>query len=337
MRLTSAILSAILLALLSPPPSRAQTTQPKSWPNRAVPDFGVVFNEDGDNNFPTKDQDYNRRYLRDSVDSMLGSGVRAHARCIGAGSDVLYYPTKVASTVGWRDVAKESSTVQNGRPGLAAGVEPLRIVGNRCNEVGIAFFPSVRMNDAHFARTPDDHQLTGKFWLDHRDLAMKNNRFDFSHEKVRQFRLDQIFEALDRYGDVSSGVQLDFNRHAMFFPAGQEREKAHLITEMIAAVREKLDQSNGSTAGRSTAWCASRRPSCSAAPKARTSTSGCGAASSTSSPRRSSTTRAGKCRSATTSRWRRRRVARFTRPSTSARNTPGRSSRTRTKRATHRT
>lgn len=216
----------------------------KTWPKRDVPDFNVLFNEDGDNNFPSPDPEFNRKHLRDSVDSMAGSGIKTHLRCIAAGSDVVYYPSKVASMVGWRQVPVEVSMIKNGRISLAAGVEPLRIVGQRCKELGIHFFPTVRMNDAHFARTPETHQLTGKFWMDNKDdkeMILPGNRFNFAHEKVRQYRLGQITEALDLYGELSSGVELDFNRHAAYFPKGQERERAPLMTQLVEQVREKLD------------------------------------------------------------------------------------------------
>lgn len=212
-----------------------------SFPNRPVPDFNVMLNDDGDFTFVSKDLDQSKRFLSAQIDALVGTGVKTHVRCIGAGSDVLYYPTKVASEVGWRELPQESQFFKTAHAALAAGIDPLRILGDRAKADGIKYVLSVRMNDAHFASKPDDHVLTGKFWLDNKGkLMLPNNRWDFSKPEVRAYRQGIIFEVLDRYADVIDGIELDFNRHGMFFPKGTEAENARWLTEMLAATRQKL-------------------------------------------------------------------------------------------------
>ena len=109
------------------------------------------------------------------------------------------------------------------------------------------------MNDDHFIFDPVDYPLTGKFWLDNHE-QMKigespqpadehyGNLLDFTHPEVRQFRLDVTFEVIARYEDILDGIELDFNRFQMIFPKDKGFERGHLVTEMIAGVRKRLDE-----------------------------------------------------------------------------------------------
>src|SRR5690606_8360724 len=112
---------------------------------------------------------------------------------------------------------------------------------------------SLRMNDSHIMRDPENYPLTGEFYLANRDLIIKDgpwpfnqkmyaNLLDYTHEKVRNYRLDVIFEAIDRNVQYIDGFELDFNRVQVFFPAGKGEERAHLITDLVRKVRRKLDQ-----------------------------------------------------------------------------------------------
>ena len=60
-----------------------------TFPNRAVPDFNVMLNDDGDFTFVSQDLDESKRFLNAQIDALVGTGVTTHVRCIGAGSDVL--------------------------------------------------------------------------------------------------------------------------------------------------------------------------------------------------------------------------------------------------------
>src|SRR5690606_17402982 len=126
------------------------------------------------------------------------------------------YPTKVASTWGWRPTTYEddpryAERIRRNREGIAQGGDALRVAGEQAKARGMYFFPSLRMNDSHFMTDPHDSPFTGRFWVEHQDLtigespvsrASYRELLDFSHEAVRQYRLDTIFEVIDRYADL---------------------------------------------------------------------------------------------------------------------------------------
>lgn len=222
-----------------------------------LPDFGVMLNDDGDFSFTSLDPAESVRNLRAQVDSLAGTPVKTLTWSVGAGSEILYYPTKVANVWGWRPIPQKydeafGSWSRKAQAGLAAGVDPLRIAGERAKALGMYFVPSYRMNDDHFIFDPMEYPLTGEFWLENKHLRIGEspqpaddhygNLLDFSHEAVRQFRLDVIFEVIDRYGDLMDGMELDFNRFQMIFPKDKGPERSHLVTEMIRTVRARLDE-----------------------------------------------------------------------------------------------
>ncbi|HEX7009840.1 MAG TPA: hypothetical protein VF184_07655 [Phycisphaeraceae bacterium] len=226
-------------------PARAETSPGAS--RRPVPDLGVMLNDDGDWSFTSLDPEQSRRDILAAIDALAGTPVKTYLRCVGLGSDTLYYPTEAASVAGWRDdpTGRLSDYLAKVRAGIASGVDPIRLAGERCKELGIYFFPSVRMNDAHFAKTAPIHPLTGEFWMKHHEqytLKSPKNWLNFQFQEVRDYRLGIIFEVIDRYQDVMDGIELDFNRHPLFFPRGSGMTHADLLTEMVAKVRAKLDE-----------------------------------------------------------------------------------------------
>jgi hypothetical protein len=223
-----------------------------------LPDFGVMLNDDGDLAFTSMDPRESVRNLLAQVDSLAGTPVKTLMWSVGAGSEILYYPTAVANVWGWRPIPEKyeqefGSWARKVQAGVAAGIDPIRIAGERAKAMGMYFVPSYRMNDDHFIFDPVDYPLTGKFWLDNHE-TMKigespqpadehyGNLLDFSHAEVRQYRLEVIFEVIARYEDILDGIELDFNRFQMIFPKDTGYERGHLVTEMIAKVRARLDE-----------------------------------------------------------------------------------------------
>ena len=223
-----------------------------------LPDFGVMLNDDGDLSFTSMDPKESVRNLKAQIDSLAGTSVRTLMWSVGAGSEILYYPTKVANVWGWRPVPEKyeqdfGSWTRKVQAGMAAGVDPVRIAGERARSHGIRFVPSYRMNDDHFIFDPQNYPLTGKFWLDNQKTMTigespqpadphYGNLLDFSHQAVRQFRLKVIDEVITRYEDILDGIELDFNRFQMIFPKDRGYERGHLVTEMLSTVRKSLDQ-----------------------------------------------------------------------------------------------
>lgn len=234
---------------------------------RDLPEFGLIFNDDGDFSFVADDPAESILHLESIIDSLVGTPVRTLTYCVGAGSDVLYYPTEVASVWGWRETKYDRMEQQEGDEnatwglrtrrivaGMEAGVDPIRVAAERARENGLLFLPSYRMNDDHFIFEPFDYPLTGEFWIENHEeliIGLENspilsqelygNLLDYSHEEVRNHRLEIIAEVIDRYADVMDGIQLDFNRLQVLFPKGTAEERAHLVTDLVRQVRAKLD------------------------------------------------------------------------------------------------
>ena len=62
---------------------------------------------------------------------------------------------------------------------------------------------------------------------------------NFVHPEVRQHRLDFIERTAAAHD--FDGYELDFNRMGISFPLGQERQNAHLLTELVREARQRLD------------------------------------------------------------------------------------------------
>jgi hypothetical protein len=261
------ILTPFFLALVGAGPGGQPATDARARVARVRPDFGLMLNDDGDFSFTSMDPAESVRNLQASVDALAGTPVRTLMYSVGAGSDVLYYPTKVASVWGWKDFEEGrkpewSARIAMARRGMEAGVDPIRVAGKRARRLGLYFVPSYRMNDDHFAfaAEPAEYPLTGEFWIRHQkeytigeSPILSDARYglllDYSHEAVRQYRLGVIFEVIDRYREVMDGIELDFNRVQVLFPRGKAREQAHLVTDLVGRVRGRLD-AVGRVAGR---------------------------------------------------------------------------------------
>ena len=240
------------LGLGSAAVARAQAPRP-------LPAFGLVFNDDADLSFVVPDRVKSEALLRANIAALADTPVQTLVYCVGMGGDLMYYDTKVASRVGWRKAPDETpgslmeKRMENARVCLAQGADAVRTAGETAKALGLRFIPSLRMNDAHFMTKPDEHSMTSEFWFKHRDrYTIKDsplpwqpaygNLLDYTHEAVRQLRLDTVFEVLERNRDLIDGFELDFNRFQVFFPRGKAAAGAPLMTELVRRVRTRLDQ-----------------------------------------------------------------------------------------------
>jgi hypothetical protein len=249
------LLLLIAVVLLVPKWSGAYQRPLQSDKKR--PSFGVVLNEDGDLAFTSMDPKESERRFRANIDGHATVGVKTYVLCIGIGGEVMLYPTKVASSVGWRKTKYEDeneawgSRIERARRGIAAGLDALQIAGTQAKKNNMFFIPSLRMNDSHFVTDPYHYPLTGQFWLDHTNLTIKESPFswtenynvllDYRHEEVRNFRLAQITEVIERNGNHIDGFELDFTRTHVLFSKGQADEGAPLMTEFVRKVKSKLN------------------------------------------------------------------------------------------------
>ena len=239
------------LGLGSAAVARAQAPRP-------LPAFGLVFNDDADLSFVVPDRVKSEALLRANIAALADTPVQTLVYCVGMGGDLMYYDTKVASRVGWRKAPDETpgslmeKRMENARVCLAQGADAVRTAGETAKALGLRFIPSLRMNDAHFMTKPDEHSMTSEFWFKHRGrYTIKDsplpwqpaygNLLDYTHEAVRQLRLDTVFEVLERNRDLIDGFELDFNRFQVFFPRGKAAAGAPLMTELVRRVRTRLD------------------------------------------------------------------------------------------------
>ena len=224
---------------------------------RILPDFGVILTDDGVLSFTDMDPMRSEAALRTMIRSLRESPVKTLVYEVAAGSQVMFYPTKVGSRWGWRKTGMEADPAWQKRMPInrAAAqneLDAVRTAGRAAKELGLYFMPGYRINDAHFAHDPLGNVLTGEFWVRHHERlalgsspvpgdALYQHLFDFSHAEVRAQCRAVVFELIERYADIMDGIQLDFMRHPVFFPAGTGPARAALLTEMVASIRQRLD------------------------------------------------------------------------------------------------
>ena len=73
-------------------------------PQVAITKSRFFYNDDGDRLVFLLKGPFHKRQLNYPVDVLVGTGVTTLVFCANMGSDQAYYPTKVASTLGWREV-----------------------------------------------------------------------------------------------------------------------------------------------------------------------------------------------------------------------------------------
>jgi len=221
-------------------------------------DFGVVLNEDGDFAFLSPDPIKARQLLELNVAAHAALGINTYTFSIGAGSDVLYYNTKVASPYGWRQTSYElkdsnwAARINSARSCIAAGMNAVLVAGKEAKRNGMCFIPSMRMNDSHFMTDPYNYPLTGKFWIDNGERLKigksplpfskdYGNLFDYTQKEVRDFRFAVFEEALLLHQDIIDGFELDFNRVQVFFPREKNEEGMKLMTELVHKIRKGMN------------------------------------------------------------------------------------------------
>lgn len=241
--ITVSALAGVLPSAAAP----AQTRPP-------LPDFGLLYNNDGDIMFQNAQTHLNDAYLRARLEDLRSTPIQTYMWCIG--TDVLHYPSQVGSTWGWRPTPYDNQPewqqrVTLGKQYVQQGYDPIATVAAKVKSMGKYFVPSYRMNDDHFVVDPQNYPSTGKFWLDNQDKTIGSspvagydykNLLNYEHQAVRDYRMAVINESIDRYANVMDGYELDFNRVQIFFSPGEANTHKHLITQMVQQVRAKLDQ-----------------------------------------------------------------------------------------------
>ena len=221
-------------------------------------------------------------HIRASVDEINGFDIDVHMIEVWGWvpwwqSDIL----PIAGQAAWKkskDIkldTREAYTLNGG--------DLLRVFVEQCRKSGQSPFVSFRMNDQHHLhplREPAGRKLADipeaeisrkaavcPFYVDNPQWRIGDDgtanlmgqlSMDFAVPQVREYRLKQIRELVNKY-DID-GLQLDFLRHRWLFNQGntKSRQRVQIITGMIRQVREILD-AKGARAGRHL-WLALRIP-----------------------------------------------------------------------------
>ncbi|MDP6439122.1 MAG: hypothetical protein QGH74_05785 [Candidatus Brocadiia bacterium] len=220
----------------------------------------VLYNDDGGSIifYPhpyqmTLDQYY------DCVDQLIGTHVDTYILCLGS-------PTNCRDDefAGKRLDAVEKGTAawRNARNILhlrTLGIDPHTALLQRAKDRGLRAIASIRMNDAHYAYSPQGPEkvpTVSPFWLEHPEYRIdpevdtarvlretqdwKRILYDYSHPEVQQYVLDRIDEFLERTDP--DGLELDFMRHPFYFKPEEAPEKLGRMTEFVRRVRARLDE-----------------------------------------------------------------------------------------------
>ena len=194
--------------------------------------------------------------VHDCVDQIAGTGVTTYLMCTG--SELVYYPSRYARIIG-DDVngtldhkGNEFMPVyyRNAQLLAAEGTDVVRAALERARYHGMETFLTYRMNDLHFSDPANIGTIyEASFWGEYPEFWLRDGSqgwnsagaLDFSYPEVREHKYLMLAEQLERYADVSDGLELDFMRFIVYFRTGEGKDKAPLITELVRRVRAKAD------------------------------------------------------------------------------------------------
>ena len=209
----------------------------------------LILNDDG-SNFLYAADDLRREDLDAYLARLEGTQVGMVVWCVAFGGYVTYYQSEITEPVGsgfaLHDDVKQARFVRN-RERLAAEVgDYCGYVFERLGEMGIPALASFRMNDAHMSSSPTGPGA-GRFWLNHRDWCLGEpfgyygSCLDYTHSPVREYLRRLVLEVIEKFPDIA-GVELDAMRSPFFFPEGEGREKAPIMTQFVRQIRHDLDE-----------------------------------------------------------------------------------------------
>jgi len=180
---------------------------------------------------------------------------------MNTGSDFVYYDSKYERTFGDdlngtlscdKSDAERNAFKQYYSNFLSLQKEGTDIIDaslSRAKERGMEAFITFRVNDLHFADTSTKCRVSyPDFWFnnpqfytgDHSQGLNSGRALDFSHEEVRNHKLDLVREQLEKYEQID-GYDLDFMRFIVLFKTGKGAEKAPLVTDFVSQVRHLVD------------------------------------------------------------------------------------------------
>ncbi len=127
---------------------------------------------------------------------------------------------------------------------LDAGIQPLQVLLDHSRKRGMTFVAGFRMNDnhgrSHFAERAEFVESHPEWHLTDREVdeRYEGPTLDFTFDQVREFVFEVMQEVVSRF-DVD-GLEMTF-RDPGYFPFGQGRDRAHLMTDLVRRLRGLLD------------------------------------------------------------------------------------------------
>ena len=182
--------------------------------------LNVDYNGPPNREIPGPAAQFSKRILEELVDEEAAAHVDAIAYCLFTAfwSDVP--SSKLTEIFPWRP------------PGMdEAGMDPLKVLIDRCHHHGMKFFADVRMNDRHGARNGISKE--------HPEWIILGSANDYALDEVRNAMLAFNQEVLDGY--EVDGIEYDYMRWCHMFKPGEGAQNAHLLTEFTRKTRQQLD------------------------------------------------------------------------------------------------
>ncbi|MYE88298.1 hypothetical protein F4X33_04800 [Candidatus Poribacteria bacterium] len=184
-----------------------------------------------------------------------GSPVDVFLWSIG-GHEVYDYETEVGERFGdgYDDLdADQQRKAENLRHMITTHGGPVTVIAELCQEAGMAFFPSVRMNE-HYDMEESAPNY-GQLRRDHPELCIGRpgesiphgslewgirTGLNYAFPEVRAHMSNIIFELIERF-DID-GIELDFMRHPAFFRVAEAYQYRYLMTDFVDGIRAKVDE-----------------------------------------------------------------------------------------------
>ena len=170
---------------------------------------------------PAPAAEFSKRILEELVDEEAAAHVDAIAYCLFTSFWSELPSSKLTDIFPWRP------------PGMdEAGMDPLKVLIDRCHYHGMEFIADIRMNDRH-----GDRQGIAK---EHPEWIILGSANDYALDEVRDAMLAFTKEVLDGY--EVDGIEYDYMRWCHMFKPGEGKQNAHLLTDFTRKTRQLLDE-----------------------------------------------------------------------------------------------
>ncbi|MDO5113637.1 MAG: hypothetical protein Q4E67_04615 [Planctomycetia bacterium] len=205
----------------------------------------LVINEDNDHYFKQAPEFMTEEALRAYIDQFANTHVTHFFMC--PQGQRASYDSKVTEPI-WEGVTGGEIDYGPGQDGIRwtsncktlceKGIDPYKIWIERCRQISISPWMTMRMNDAHFLQNRN-YFRTLNFWREHPELWLdpnQNSAFNYAKKEVRDYHLAIVRELFERYD--FDGLELDWVRMYPLLTPGKEREESIYLTEFMREVRK---------------------------------------------------------------------------------------------------